>query len=520
MNIRLIATFTILFFALPLFVSSIWVSQESGTVYALLDIDCVNENTCWVVGGPYIGSTGFPSSVLLKTTDAGENWVSITFPRQHQLSGVCFVNESTGWLIGENHVYKSIDSGQNWVEQNYRVNFIGNATPFLQAISCIDENTAYAVGLNGVIIKTEDGTTWQQKHGEFNGRDPALQGVYFVNARTGWAVGLAGTVIKTINSGETWVEQDASSTLAFWNVYFLNETYGWVSGSVRQISKTTNGNTWEPRTAGEFISSIRGIHFLNELNGWAVGNQEIIRTVDGGETWERQRVDNGSRILSVILREVEFSGSNGWAVGDEGVILKYSEPVSAIGEPVDPELECPAVTDDCEAGFTPEWIYDEGGACIVDYVCVEDEGTVCQQVSLELPDCELPEVATPSFNGETNCQEEYVCQVPLVVICQNNLDQCIVNADVEMRECLSRASTQDCWPPRQEAADECSEIYNACIAGESSVEVVETQPANETSSSEEASAPSNEPTQESNDVFRLVILPFQMLANWLTALFS
>lgn len=390
-----------------LLANSQWVSQDSGTNLSLLDVDFVNQTTGYVVGGPYIGFPEFPDGVLLKTTDAGETWTWLTSPGDHQLSSVCFINTTYGWAAGEEHIYKTLNGGETWREQDYEVDLIGSARGFFHDLECIDENTTYAVSFNGVIVKTENGETWFQQEGNWNGSSPGLFSISCVDRDNCWTVGHEGTVLHTSNGGDTWVTQNSQTHLGLNAVHFIDEENGWLSGGVASSStrRTVNGGeTWDNLTI-DTLAFARGMYFVNATHGWIVGSNVIRFTNDSGENWYAQNTDidrYGS--VPVILRGVDFPAENvGWAVGDDGVILRFGEPSSS-------GSACPALTHDCDADFVPEWVYGDDG-CVVNYTCVEPR-PACPEVSLILPECELPTIPIPTWDEETNCRGEYICQIP------------------------------------------------------------------------------------------------------------
>jgi hypothetical protein len=64
-----------------------------------------------------------------------------------------------------------------------------------------DANIGYAVGLNGIILKTTNaGTTWSP---QLSGTSQHLRSVYFTDGTTGYAVGENGTIIKITSGGST-----------------------------------------------------------------------------------------------------------------------------------------------------------------------------------------------------------------------------------------------------------------------------------------------------------------------------
>ena len=69
-----------------------WISQTSGTTIDLFSVNFLDQNTGWAVGE--IGT-------ILKTTNGGTNWTSQTSGTTNHLFSVNFVDQNTGWAVGE-----------------------------------------------------------------------------------------------------------------------------------------------------------------------------------------------------------------------------------------------------------------------------------------------------------------------------------------------------------------------------------------------------------------------------------
>ena len=169
--------------------------------------------------------------------------------------------------------------------------------------------------------------------------DAELTDVYFLDANLGWAVGAQGVILRTTNGGKDWREisqapehvadtlslqqkllnmrtgtQTSSTGLAngssqsqqlpvrcrFESICFINATHGWVAGgydvpyvdrSRAVVLRTQDGGqTWES-IRSLVIPRISKIHFDDQLNGWAVGRTGnlfqagVYYTANGGQTW-------------------------------------------------------------------------------------------------------------------------------------------------------------------------------------------------------------------------------------------
>jgi len=72
---------------------------------------------CWKIS--FISrNTGYvsieKSSFILKTTNAGQNWIDMFAVSGYIQQGIGFLNESTGWLGGSNTTYETTNSGNSW----------------------------------------------------------------------------------------------------------------------------------------------------------------------------------------------------------------------------------------------------------------------------------------------------------------------------------------------------------------------------------------------------------------------
>jgi photosystem II stability/assembly factor-like uncharacterized protein len=74
-----------------------------------------------------------------------------------------------------------------------------------------------------------------------------LNDLYFINDNTGFAVGDSGKIIRTENSGDDWNLVEGNTKFNLNSVYFINENLGWIVGDHRTVLKTTDaGLNWSP----------------------------------------------------------------------------------------------------------------------------------------------------------------------------------------------------------------------------------------------------------------------------------
>ena len=248
-------------------------------------------------------------------------------------------------------------------------------------------------------------------------QESALRDVHFIDTRQGWAVGDQGVILKTIDGGQSWnAVADVDRSIEDWNhaagqmslreklrgvkdrrvqgsvamkkssspkvtcqlnsVYFLNESYGWAAGGYAVplldrtrsvILKTIDGGANWRVLSNTMPAHIKHIQFSDHKTGWAIGDSSsslrsgIFFTHDGGQTWQEQpladrqqrhdwvaaarhgqrlvgvsstgqlkfsqgnKVDNGGVLASQAqhFHDIVMTDSaNGWAVGSLGAIFQ------------------------------------------------------------------------------------------------------------------------------------------------------------------------------------------------------
>ncbi|MDP1772820.1 MAG: P-loop NTPase fold protein [Methylobacter sp.] len=145
-----------------------------------------------------------------------------------------------------------------------------------------------------------------------------LNDVAFIDSQHGWAVGLNGIILATDNGGQSWQQQQSSVATTLYAVQFTDLQHGWVAGSDGVILVTDNvGQSWRPQQSG-VTTALAAVQFADPQHGWAVGeNGVILATDNGGQSWQPQQ--SGATIL---FKAVQFTDpQHGWVVGSDGIIL-------------------------------------------------------------------------------------------------------------------------------------------------------------------------------------------------------
>ena len=199
---------------------------------------------------------------------------------------------------------------------------IMQSAKILNSVAFSEQNTAWAVGQQGIIKKSTDGgVTW-----EFIEDFPfpnSFEKIFFVSSQTGWILNDLGRNVKTTDGGNTWFEQfpfiegtnlKLSGGI---DIFFISDSVGWTCKWNGEVYKTTDGGDRWRKIQTKITTSINSIHFVSESIGWCVGDLgEIQFTNDGGLNWELQSSGTAEKLNSVIF----INSSRGIAVGKNGVI--------------------------------------------------------------------------------------------------------------------------------------------------------------------------------------------------------
>ena len=124
--------------------SAQWLMQHpSPTNQTLKNIQMINSKTGYTSG--YYGT-------LLKTTNAGVNWINLNLPTTKDLSSIFFLDENTGYIAGMvGLLAKTTNGGLNWTFRSY------DTTKSIMSIYFKNENEGYLGAYPGGLYRTING---------------------------------------------------------------------------------------------------------------------------------------------------------------------------------------------------------------------------------------------------------------------------------------------------------------------------------------------------------------------------
>ena len=145
--------------------------------------------------------------VILISSIIHSQWINQNpVPDGNNLWSTFFVDDNTGWIVGsEGFIIKTTNAGLDWVQQN------SGTTVILKSVQFVNLNTGWICGEGGLILKTTNGG--QNWFSLTSGTTEHLTDIHFYDVDTGYVVGYDGTILKTTDGGSVW------SSSILWYLY-------------------------------------------------------------------------------------------------------------------------------------------------------------------------------------------------------------------------------------------------------------------------------------------------------------
>jgi photosystem II stability/assembly factor-like uncharacterized protein len=287
-----------------------WLGYDVSDSYNNQGCVLLDDYRAWVVGGKYEDSSY--KAFVLKSMGP---W-SFKSEVEGCRSDISAVNDQVAWAVGvDGSIAKTINGGSSWTSQTSGT--INN----LYHVYAINDQIAWAVGQGGIILKTNNGgITWTTQRGGSYSWD--LKGVYAVDASTVWVVGTGGRILRTTNGGTTWSYQSSGTTSNLYDISAANGQVAWASGYGGLILKTSDGGShWQQQNSGISDKYMLHIDAVNENVVWAsyYGIRSVLKTEDGGDNWEI--IDTGYPEFYCLEGISAADEEVAWVVGGSDTIL-------------------------------------------------------------------------------------------------------------------------------------------------------------------------------------------------------
>ncbi len=196
----------------------LWLEQTSGTQFDLKKIYFISEQTGWAVGGDE------ENGVILHTTNLGMTWSGQDFESATNLTGISFVNDSTGWIsANEGALLKTTNAGGIWTNQS-----IGSISD-LNDVDFISETTGWVITLKKIYKTTDGGDNWTRQLEVQSNK--SFRAIDFISEQEGWVVGNWGEIRHTSDGGESWELEESGINSILTDLCFSASGSGWIVGS-------------------------------------------------------------------------------------------------------------------------------------------------------------------------------------------------------------------------------------------------------------------------------------------------
>ena len=293
-----------------------WISVTSPTTNNLNDVffHAYYISPAW----NFLGVAGGAQGTVIKSTDKGATWSLVTSPGTADIRGIeAYVTGTSQYIFAVGSggaIYRSSDGGATWSTLSSGTTQDLNSVEILYAFSASNQ-VVYACGNGGVILRTSgDGNTWSLLN---SGTTENLYSIAMARHRHtpsvmeyGWAVGDNGTILRTTDNGATWTPQTAPGA--------AGKKLKCVSAATSLIAKIVaeDGTVWRTKDGGQtWVQSgvgapANGVRFLDAGLGWAVGpNGAAYVSKDGGASWTAQATGTSAALNAVYATEITEPGA-------------------------------------------------------------------------------------------------------------------------------------------------------------------------------------------------------------------
>lgn len=232
-----------------------WTEQTTGTTANIFAMTFIDEMTGFA-------ATGDGTSEILRTVDGGEIWTIQTFPSAAYMFDIEFVNDSVGYACGSSGlILKTTDTGETWNS------LPTGTTNDIRGMHMLNDTLGYAVADYDIIMKTINGNGWTHYD---NGTGSILLDIHFTDENSGFAVGGSGTMVRSTDGGENWSGTDSDTNYFLQALRFSNPQVGFAVGGYGVISHTMDGgDTWSSSLEGDFSGNY-GFYGLHINSGFTV----------------------------------------------------------------------------------------------------------------------------------------------------------------------------------------------------------------------------------------------------------
>jgi photosystem II stability/assembly factor-like uncharacterized protein len=302
---------------------------------------------------PLIGWAVGAQGTILRTVNGGQDWQSLGQPAVEEASSEMGLREKIRAMQqGTRTQHTGVADGSAEQLDPYRCRF--------ESVFFIDAKNGWVAGgyqvphmnhSRGILLRTNDGgLSWRRVQSTLI---PRIRRIHFSDQAHGWAAGdrgnlFPGSIFYTADGGETWSNQALQRERAAPSDFMDADAteQGFVALDDRGQPLILRNGQLEPAAfEGQAAPRLNRLRMLDRLTGWAVGDEgALLRTQNGGLSWA-PLVDQNHSALAEQLKQFDWlaiatSPSKIWLAGNpgsrlisidrkSGEILSHSTGISA-----------------------------------------------------------------------------------------------------------------------------------------------------------------------------------------------
>ena len=305
-----------------LYSQSYWTKVNSPVSSSLRNCVFTDDQNGWAAGD---------EGVIIHTSNGGSTFEIQNSGITFYINDIFFLNNRLGWVVANEFLFSgttiltTTNGGSNWSSEIFP-----DSSKFFRTIYFRDSLNGFMGGFGGAIYKTSNaGNSWYPSivdTSEYSGYP--ISRITFSTPLRGFACGgyidIAGVIWRTNDGGFSWSAGNYSPE-PFYDFYVKDQNNLISAGGdfeygVQICNTSDAGANWKYFSL-ELFGQAYSIDFRTPNEGWmALGySRTWAVTYDSGNTWISIPVTDSADLYSV-----DFTDSlHGWAVGDQGVILKY-----------------------------------------------------------------------------------------------------------------------------------------------------------------------------------------------------
>jgi photosystem II stability/assembly factor-like uncharacterized protein len=267
-------------------------------------------------------------------SDDAKTWTQAVVPTTQMLTAVYFVDAKNGWAVGHDGlILKSVDGGENWtislnglaVQKQINIEKEQKASKKIQALEAALKTVSDSE--KSQVLMDLDDAKYDLESAQATLSAPVftspLLDVWFADLNRGWASGAFGKMWATTDAGKTWV--DASAQVGNEDGFHLNALAGTATGDVfaagemgMVLRSSDFGQSWE-----HLSLPYEGTLFTiacsesGDLLVAAGLRGNVFFSTDKGDTWT---ASNSNTDLS-LAGAVVINSQNVLIVGSGGAVI-------------------------------------------------------------------------------------------------------------------------------------------------------------------------------------------------------